>query len=231
MSSTYFQYFFQVNLGRRGTGNIGPGDNLHGNWKTLDGESDIDFVEYCFGTTSGGCNVQGMHRALNNETNITCFRCELRHKYTYFMTVRVWNKAGLFNVATSEGVTVDLTAPIGGKVSLNKTYMACFVHCNLTVEFSGWEDEESGVESCEFSIRTIYEITVMPAQPTTNKGQIKADDLKLQHDQSYKIGVACYNTVGKRSADVFTPPIRVDNTPPEKVRLSFLCLIFLLMSK
>lgn len=159
-----------------------------------------------------------MHRAFNNETKVTCFQCELRHRYTYFMTVRVWNKAGLINVATSEGVTVDLTAPVGGKVSLNKTYMPCVGHCSLIAEFSGWEDDESGVGSCEFSIRTMNDVTVTPVQPTANEGRIEADDLALQHDQSYKIAVACYNTVGERSSDVFSPPIQVDNTSPEKVR-------------
>ena len=38
------------------------------------------------------------------------------------------------------------------------------------------------------------------------------------HGQSYRIGVACYNNVGQRSSDVFSPPIQIDNTPPEEVR-------------
>ena len=134
------------------------------------------------------------------------------------MTVRVWNKAGLFNVATSEGFTVDLTAPAGGKVLLNKTYMTCAGRCSLNAEFSGFKDEESGVRSCEFSIKTINEVTLSAYLPTTHEYQIEANDLTLLHGQSYKIAVACYNTLGERSVDVFSPPIRIDNTPPEKVR-------------
>ncbi len=159
-----------------------------------------------------------MRRALDNEMNVTCLVCKLEHKQTYFITVRVWNKAGLFNVATSEGVTVDLTAPVEGTVSLNKTYTPCVGRCSLSAEFSGFKDEESGLAGCEFSIKTVNDVIVMPIQPTASENQIEANYLPLQHGQSYKIAVACHNAVGERSLDVFSPPIRIDNTPPEKVR-------------
>ena len=209
---------FQIKLQRPETENIGPKDSLTGNWKTSDEESGIEFAEYCFGTTRDACNVQDMRRAQHNETNTTCINCKLKDRYTYFMTVRVWNKAGLFSVATSEGVTVDLTAPVKGKVSINKTHTSCVGRCSLTAEFSGFEDDESGLGTCEFSVKTIDEEAVIPVQPTTNEYELEAKDLTLQHDQSYKIAVACYNTLAERSLDAFSPPIRIDNTPPVKVR-------------
>ena len=208
---------FQVKFERSGNEYIGPQDSLSGNWKTFDDESGIDFAEYCFGTTTGGCNVQDMRRVLDHEITVGCFHCELKDKHTYFMTVRVWNKAGLFSVATTKGVTVDLTAPVGGKLSLNKTFISCTGRCSILAEYRGFEDKESGVGTCEFSIKTIDGITVMPVQHTTNANQVEAKDLILQHGQSYKIAVACYNTVWERSLEVFSSPIRIDNTPPEKV--------------
>ena len=159
-----------------------------------------------------------MHRAVKKEMNVTCFQCALIHRYTYFMTVRVWNKAGLFNVATSEGVMVDFTGPVGGKMSLNKTYISCVDRCSLMAEFSSSEDEESGVGSCEFSIRTMNDEILTFVQPKSNEALIEANDLSLKHGESYTIAMVCYNTVGGRGADVFSPPILVDNTPPEKVR-------------
>jgi hypothetical protein len=159
-----------------------------------------------------------MTRALDNEVNVTCLGCEVKHKYTYFMTVRVWNKAGLFNVATSEGVTADLTAPVGGKVSLNNTRMSCVGLCSLMAEFSGFTDDESGLENCEFSIKTVDDVTIIPVQHIASESLIETDQISLQHGHSYKIAVACYNTVGDRSQDVFSPVIKIDNTPPEKVR-------------
>ena len=97
------------------------------------------------------------------------------------MTVQACNKAGLFNVATSGGVTVDLTAPVGGKISLNKTYTSCIGHCGLTAEFSELEDEESGVGLCEFEVNTMNEITVMRDQLAANEYQIKDNNLTLEH--------------------------------------------------
>jgi uncharacterized DUF497 family protein len=111
-----------------------------------------------------------------------------------------------------------LTAPTQGKVSLNKTYTSCIDRCSLTAEFNGFKDEESGIESCEFSIKTVNEVTVTPAEPTTSENQAEAKYLTLQHGESCKVAVACYNTVGERSLDVLSPRIRIDNTPTEKVR-------------
>ena len=162
--------------------------------------------------------MQDMHRTLDDEVNATCLGCKLEHRYTYFMTVRVWNKAGLFNLATSEGVTADLTAPVGGRVSLTRAHMSCVGSCRLMAEFSGFIDEETGVEKCEFSIKTVNDVTVIPVQPTISENQIEVNQISLDHGKSYKIAVACYNSVGERSEVVFSPPLRIDNTPPEKVR-------------
>ena len=208
-----------MKLQRSEIGYFGPKDILIGSWKTSDDESGIHFVEYCFGTTEDACNVQDFRHAPNNVTNAICQDCELEHQKTYFMTVRVWNNAGLFNFVTSEGVIVDLTAPLGGEVSLNNTYTSCIGRCKLTAEFSGFKDEESGIGSCEFSIKTVGDQTVMPVQPVTNGSQIEANDLILEHGESYKMAVACYNTIRERSLDVFSSPVNIDNTPPETVRL------------
>ena len=216
---TFLFHLFQVKLQRSEIGHFGPKDILSGSWKTSDDDSGIDVVEYCFGTIEDGCNVQDFRRALKNVTNATCQDCKLKHKKMYFMSVRVWNNAGLFNFLTSKGVIVDLTAPVGGEVSLKKTYTSCIGSCKLTAEFSGFKDEESGVESCEFGIKSVGNRTVTPAQPVTNGSQIEANNLILEHGESYKMAVACYNTIGERSVDVFSSPVKIDNTPPEMVRV------------
>ena len=133
------------------------------------------------------------------------------------MSVRTWNNAGLFNLATSEGVTVDLTAPTGGEVSLKSTHMSCIGLCNLDAEYSGFKDEESGVGSCEFCIKTGSNEKVTPVQQVMTENQFEATNVILQHGESYKIAVACYNIIGERSVDVFSPTVKIDNTPPEMV--------------
>ncbi len=199
-------------------GFIGPDDYLSGNWSSYDDESSIDFTEYCIGTTAGGCQVHDMQRIPANQTSVTCSECKLKHRHTYFMTIRVWNNAGLFDLATTEGVTLDLTPPISGQVLLNPPYMPCLETCSLRATVSGFIDEESGIERCAFSIRTSNGTTVTPAQDTTSENHILAANLTLVHGANYKIVVVCTNFLGERSTEVESAPVRIDNTPPEKVR-------------
>ena len=135
------------------------------------------------------------------------------------MTIRAWNKARLFRLATTKGVSVDLTPPTSGVVEVNTFYMPCMEKCDLRATFSGFTDEESGIERCEFSIRTSNGKTVTAPQVTTNKNDLLATNLTLKHGESYKIVVACVNFLGTRSKEVESAPVRIDNTRPEKVKL------------
>ena len=135
------------------------------------------------------------------------------------MTIRVWNKAGLFSLATTNGVTVDLTPPTSGKVVLYPLYMPCLKTCNLRATLSGFIDEESGMKHCEFSIKDKNGTVVTRTQPAASKSQIVAANLTLEHGRSYKIVTACINNLGERSKEVDSLPVRIDNTPPKKVRV------------
>ena len=134
------------------------------------------------------------------------------------MTIRTWNKAGLLNLATTEGVTLDLTPPTNGQVLLFPSYMPCLEICSLHATLSGFMDKESGIKHCEFSIKSIKGDIVTPAQDTTSQNHILDVKLTLVHGESYKVVVACVNFLGERSMDVESAPVKVDNTPPEKVR-------------
>jgi hypothetical protein len=134
------------------------------------------------------------------------------------MTIRTWNKAGLFNLATTEGVTVDLTPPTSGEVVLNLPYTPCQRTCSVDATLSGFMDEESGIKSCEFIIKTMNGTIVTPVQASTRENQILATNLTLTHGKRYKIVVACVNLFGERSMEVESAALTIDNTPPEKVR-------------
>ena len=134
------------------------------------------------------------------------------------MSIRVWNKAGLFSLATTKGVSVDLTPPTSGVVVFNKAYMPCVERCSLSASFNGFIDEESGIKRCEFSIKSTNGKTVTAPETTSDKNDIMAANLTLVHGESYKIVLACVNVLGARSTEVESAPVRIDNTPPEKVR-------------
>ena len=208
-------------------GYIGPGDELRGNWNSYDDESGIAFTEYCVGTTTGGCQTRDMLRLPDNQTRVTCFDCKLEHRHTYFMTIRVWNEAELFSLASTGGVTVDLTPPMTGEVLISQRFMPCSETCSLGATFGGFVDDESGINRCEFSIKTSGGLTVTSPRATTTENHIRANNLMLKHGESYKIAVVCINNLDERSLDVDSSPVRIDNTPPEKVRLISLSARFL----
>lgn len=197
---------------------IGSKDFLKARWDTYDDESNIDFTEYCVGTTVGECQTQEMRRVAGNQS-ITCFDCKLKHRHTYYLTIRVWNKAGLFNLATTEGITADFTPPVSGQVVLDKFYMPCVAQCSLTATFSAFKDEESGVKNCKFSVKSANGSIVAPVKLTTSEKHAVANNLSLRHDEKYQLAVTCMNILGEQSAEVYSAPVTIDNTPPGKGRV------------
>ena len=178
----------------------------------------MNFTEYCVGTTTGQCQVQEMRRIPENQTRVTCFDCKLKHGYKYFMTIRAWNKASLFSLATTEGIKANFTPPINGKVMVDNSYMPCVNCCTLTATFSGFKDDESGIRNCEYSVKAANGSIVAPTKLITSGNRAMAHDLRLQHKEMYHLAVTCTNMLGEESVEVYLPPVKIDNTPPAKVR-------------
>ncbi|XP_028399030.1 uncharacterized protein LOC114522523 [Dendronephthya gigantea] len=195
---------------------IGPGDYLTGKWNIYDDESDIDFTEFCIGTTKGGCQVADLKRVPSNRMSVTCFECKIKHKHTYFMTIRVWNTAGLFNLAHTEGVTVDLTPPTSGIISIKPNYIPCLGNCSLSATFKGFLDNESGMENCNLRIKAAGGESFIPAHVTGSTNHILASNLTLRHGEKYKLAFICTNNLGERSREVDSQEVNIDNSPPEK---------------
>ena len=135
------------------------------------------------------------------------------------MMVRVWNKAGLFNLAHTKGVTVDLTPPTSGIISITPNYMPCLETCNLSASFKGFHDDESGMEGCVSSIKAANGETFIPAQVTGSTNHMLASNLTLRHGEKYKIEFICTNNLGERGKEVDSNEVKIDNSPPEKVSL------------
>ena len=218
-----FSLSFQIKLQRSSSSLkfMGPKDHLSGSWNVHDDESDIDFSEYCVGTTVGECQVQEMRRVPINETTITCFDCKLKHRQTHFMTIRAWNKAGLFNLATTQGITADLTPPSSGHVVPDNLFLLCVNRCTLAATFDGFKDEESGIKHCEFVVQNTNGPKMTPVIQTIGGNRAVASDVQLQHNEMYQIVVTCINNLGETSIEAYSSPVTIDNTPPEKVSSSF----------
>lgn len=152
-----------------------------------------------------------------NRTTITCSDCKLKHGETYFMTIRVWNMAGIFILATTEGITADLTPPISGLVLPDNLYMPCINRCALAATLRGFRDGESGIKNCVFSVKSSNGTAVGPGKYKTNTKRTVATNLSLEQRGTYQITVTCVNSVGESSKEIASSTVKIDNTPPTKV--------------
>ena len=133
------------------------------------------------------------------------------------MTIRVWNMAGIFTLATTEGITADLTPPISGLVLPDNLYMPCVNRCALAATLRGFRDGESGIKNCVFSVKSSNGTAVGPGKYKTNTKRTVATNLSLEQQGTYQIAVTCVNSVGESSKEIASSTVKIDNTPPTKV--------------
>jgi len=193
---------------------IGPKEHLYARWKSQDPESGISKTEYCIGTLPVGCQIKYMTEILPNATDVTCKDCRLTHRGTYYISIRVTNGAGLFNVTATNKTEVDLTAPVLGDIVPPFSITSCVKKCTLLANISDVQDEESGVKSCSYAIRNSSDFVVDFVENGLNT-TVEARGLHLMTGVNYYIVVRCENNVGI-TTERKSSPVTVDNTPPSK---------------
>ena len=200
---------------------LGPRDFISATWQSYDLQSQIKTTEYCIGTSPNGCQTKPMTMLPHNSTNITCTDCTLRHLVKYYVTVRVWNQAGLYTVATTEKVQADFTPPLPGQVVPTDDVISCTSNCSLMSNISGFTDQESGLNICRFAIRNHDKRFITSFVPFNPPTLASARGLTLEHGQRYYTIVSCTNNVvleTKVSSDI---GVLVDVTPPTKVTSNY----------
>ena len=195
---------------------LGPHDKLTATWSSADAESGIVKTEYCVGTLPVGCQMQPMTELPANATTVTCHNCQLGHLQTYYVSVRVWNGAGLATVATTEGVHVDLTPPHLGDVLMDKDFVPCTRNCSLYSNITVISEPESGVKSCSYAIADSNGF-VTPFVNNSQKPGIQASGVELAAGKKYWTVVRCENNVGLVTERVSSAAALVDDTPPTQV--------------
>ena len=132
---------------------LGPKDSLSASWKSSDPESDVIKTEFCVGTISIGCQIKSITELPPNATNVSCDDCQLTHLGSYYVTIRVTNGAGLFTVAATTEIKVDLTSPVVGDIVHVTDVTPCVNNCTLIANISSFLDSESGIKLCRYAIR------------------------------------------------------------------------------
>lgn len=122
---------------------------LSANWSPFtDSNGRIAGYEMCIGTEPERCDVSGQFLSLGIKLTGTIKGLRLNHNGRYFVNVRATSESGYSTTAASNGVRVDSTPAVGGKVRDGQTLMDIDYQAADTVIYANWDefqDEESDV--------------------------------------------------------------------------------------
>ena len=119
----------------------------------FDAESGIAKYSVCLGSSKGKCNIREK-TGRTNSTERHFASLHLKHRDSYYCSVWGTNRAGLSAFSTSDGVLVDLTAPLTGTViDGTKSDLDC-QHSNdsITARWYNFFDNESDIAFYQWGI-------------------------------------------------------------------------------
>jgi hypothetical protein len=130
---------------------------IQANWTAFtDPQSGIATLEWAIGTSSGGQEIQPFTTAGISGSTASNNALALSHLGTYYVTVRATSGTGAQITATSDGVTVDTSAPVAGTVADGSGADIDFQTSTATIQanWSGFADAQSGIIGYEWAIGT-----------------------------------------------------------------------------
>ena len=186
-------------------------------WKGFqDKESGISAYKICIGSIPGLCDVSEFQDVgLVNSTIVR--NLNLTHNATYYTTVQATNGAGQTCFSSSNGITIDLTSPTGGKLRNHKD-----IDANVTIEdlfvSNNWDefyDPESGISHYVVCAGTVIAACDV-APPTTVNNCLAA---KLDVWPAISSGTVVYSTLWVYNkagglAEIYSDGVLVDSSQP-----------------
>ena len=150
-----------------------PNMELSAQWVNItDPESGIVHNEYCLGTKPLGCQIKPM-TSIGTNKSFTCPECVIYEGERVYVTVRVTNGAMLSKTLTSDGMLLDVSAPVMGDVTdgshvSGADYNVVLEDWNISMSWFGVEDTESGVRSCSWTIESTDGVILFRKKVTNN---------------------------------------------------------------
>ncbi|KAK6173123.1 hypothetical protein SNE40_016641 [Patella caerulea] len=189
-----------------------------------DTESGIERYEWRVGTTTGGDELLKAQELpvveLAYRSNLPDNKL-LPVNTAIYITVRCYNKAGLYSEATSNGFMIDTTLPVVTKKVVLSSYssiLSSTVISKSSIEIE-WKftDDESDIERQYISLSPHllgdFNATAIEIPSVLTKYTFSSLDL---HDGSkYKVKVVGCNLAGLCQSSI-TDDITVDSTPPTR---------------
>lgn len=197
---------------------------LSANWSPFtDVNSRIAEYVICAGTEPGKCDKSDFV-SLGIKLTGTITGLRLSHNRRYFVTVRATSESGYSTTASSNGVRVDITPPVGGQVRDGKPPADIDYQSDGRYIYANWDDfqdEESdttGYTWCAGTGKSICDII-----PKTDVGDhtsaIQQILPPLPGGISIFVTVTTLNKAGASTA-VSSDGFKVDDTPPVLLKVN-----------
>ena len=188
-------------------------DSIAANWNDfVDPDSGISTCYFGVGTSTSKTDTQGFVD-IKTVTSYTLKGLSLVQGVKYYVHVRCTNGVGMHNTTkTSNGVLVDVTAPVNGSVKTVK-YQSSTTYVAAT--WGGFVDPDSGIESYWWAIgsRTPDSVDIQGLVDVGPRQSKRLTNLNLTAHLTYYVSVRAYNKAGlytRRHSEGLT----VDNSPP-----------------
>ena len=192
---------------------------ISANWSPFtDSNGRITEYEMCVGTAQEKCDVNdfvSFEMALKG----TITGLSLNHMGLYFVNVRATNEVGYSSLAASNGIQVDSTPPVAGRVRDGQTLEDIDFQAGGTFIYANWDefqDEESGVTRYAWCAGTLKGtcdiIPEMDVSEHTAYGQQIRPSLAT--GMAVFVTVSAYNGAGAVTR-VSSDGVIVDSTPPD----------------
>ena len=191
---------------------------ISASWKGFqDKESGISRYEICIGSIPGLCDVSEF-RNVGLASNAFVSNLNLTHNATYYTTVRATNGAGQTGFASSNGIIIDLTPPIGSKLrdgedlDIDVSVQDMFVSAN----WDEFHDPESGISKFVVCAGTIMGSCDLVSPTIVRSGLA----VKLNVRPAINSGTVVYSTLwvhnkAGQATEVYSDGVLVDSTPSD----------------
>ena len=122
------------------------------------GSDSREFNDYqsSVGTAPGDTNIAAW-TSVSTNTSMVIENVELVEEQTYYGSVRAEDMAGnISDVVSSDGITIDYSAPVSGSVSdgLSADLIFTGTADSLSANWTGFSDSISGISNYEYAIGT-----------------------------------------------------------------------------
>ena len=197
---------------------------ISANWSPfIDRNGNIVEYRMCVGEEPGVCDVsEFISTGINLKGIITGLH--LNHNGKYFVTVQATSASGYTTASTSNGVTVDTTPAMKGKVRDGNTLTDIDYQADNTYIYANWDnfrDEESDITSYTWCAGTTKgSCDVVKETNVGDRTRVSQQILPpLPEGMEIFLTVSALNHAGMSSVS-FSDGFQVDSTPPVLIKVS-----------